>query len=546
MIDKLSKNLKSILGDSYLYYLIYRLIYFLKVFFVLKPNISRSFNSETIPIKTIQQPRPKIIVPILETNHNLNFHILAMAKAFTLRGYDVVVIICDEYLPACEIKSCRTTSKMNPCFACNVKRRHLLDIFNLEYLTLSEIFSDIENPEDYGKKILIDYLIDKNSFDITIEDSVTRHFYGDEFSYDDAEVNKVREAHTKTAYMSLLLGEILFKRYSPEIIFNSMMTYSAWGPLFNFFEHNGVAPITLSMTHFDFNSIRLNNFSIFRNKNIYNRFLKDRGHKALTQDEDIDLNSFLDNRIQGNDDLAKEWDFFQNSSMSDLGIKKNKKNVFLFTNIPWDTGLNEFAGPFEDVLDWVNKTIEHFSDNKEIDIWIKTHPAEVRGPSKSSKTVSEYIKTNYPDLPKNIHVINADTGINTYNLFKYIDLGVVLTGTLGLEMALEDIPVISAGISPCYGLGILSEPNSVESYFEAIKSGKNLITKKNELRLFCYFYFIHQCFRWPLTKRSFGDDFTGYEFTSINALQAGQIKDLDIIFDEIENLVEDFKANHKK
>ena len=45
-------------------------------------------------------------------------------------------------------------------------------------------------------------------------------------------------------------------------------------------------------------------------------------------------------------------------------------------------------------------------------------------------------------------------------------LGVILTGTLGLEMALDGIPVVSAGINPSdYGLGLLSEPKDIDELF---------------------------------------------------------------------------------
>ena len=70
--------------------------------------------------------------------------------------------------------------------------------------------------------------------------------------------------------------------------------------------------------------------------------------------------------------------------------------------------------------------------------------------------------------------------------------------------------------------------------------------KKNidDLRLFCYFYFIHQSFNWPLNTKSFGNDFNGYDFNSLAELMPDNNKDLDIIFDEIDALVEDFRMNY--
>ncbi len=546
MISKFSLKIKQILGDGYLYSLIYRIVYFLKVFFIIKPNISKSLKSNSIELIHVNEERPLVVVPLLETNHYMHLHILAMAKAFSLRGYDILVIVCDEYLPACEIKNCRMSQSLNPCFKCTTNRSLLTKSFGLRTLTLSSIFSDIEDPVGYGKKTFEDYSLDVEKFDLIVEDSVTRHFYGAEMSFDPKEVSKIRAGHKETAYISLALGEILLKEYSPSICFNIMMVYTAWGPLIDLFESAGIAPITLSMTQFNFNAIRLNNADLFRHKRTYQRFLDNRGNIGLSNDESKALDSFLINRKTGNDDLMKEWNYFQDSSVEDLGINKDKKNVFLFTNLPWDQGLGEFAGIFDDVLDWVYKTIEHFKYDEEIDIWIKPHPVEVRGPAKSGKTVTEFISTEYQELPDNIHIINADDGINTYSLYKHIDVGVVLTGTIGLEMALDGIPVVSAGVNPCYGLGILSEPGTESDYYKAITSDSNLIDDMNDLRLFSYFYFIHQCLKWPLTKRSHGDNFTDYEFSSSDDLKTGNMEDLDIIFDEIENLVEDFNANHKK
>ena len=126
-------------------------------------------------------------------------------------------------------------------------------------------------------------------------------------------------------------------------------------------------------------------------------------------------------------------------------------------------------------------------------------------------------------------------------------MGIVLTGTLGLEMALDGIPVISAGINPCYGLGLLSEPKTQDEYFklfDTLKDRHDNAQKIKDLKLFCYFYFIHQSFKWPLTKQSFGDNFYGYNFDSLSELKPGNNKDLDIIFNEIDILVEDFKKNY--
>ena len=106
MIKKLNEKLKSLIGESRLYFLIYKIVFLTRVLFFIKPNLSRSLHSNLIPVININdESKPLVVVPILETNHYTHFHILAMAKAFSLRDYRVLVVVCDEYLPECEIKN---------------------------------------------------------------------------------------------------------------------------------------------------------------------------------------------------------------------------------------------------------------------------------------------------------------------------------------------------------------------------------------------------------------------------------------------------------
>ena len=111
-------------------------------------------------------------------------------------------------------------------------------------------------------------------------------------------------------------------------------------------------------------------------------------------------------------------------------------------------------------------------------------------------------------------------------------------------MALDDIPVVSAGINPCHGLGLLSEPKDIDSYFDAIISSDNISYEKTQLECFCYFYFIHQNFRWLLSNKSFGDNFSGFTIKHADQLSRGKIDSLDAIFDEIKFLIADYKENN--
>ena len=285
MIYQMFQKFRKHFGNTYLFYLLYRVALWIRVSFIIKPRFSRSLSTDFIPVEGITSKGPVVVVPLLETSHFQHFHVLAMAKAFSLRGYEVLVVVCDEYLPACEIKSCRTNKKSNYCSSCTTNRSHILDLFGLNYVKMSTILSDVLDPVSRGKQVFSSYSMDKERFDMIIEDSVTRYFYGAEDTFDINLVNEVRAGHSKTAYISLALGDVLLKRYGPAICFNNMNVYSAWGPLFNLLESQGVIPIILSMTQFNINAIRLNHFALFRDKRKFERFLISRDYSLLIDSE---------------------------------------------------------------------------------------------------------------------------------------------------------------------------------------------------------------------------------------------------------------------
>ena len=155
-------------------------------------------------------------------------------------------------------------------------------------------------------------------------------------------------------------------------------------------------------------------------------------------------------------------------------------------------------------------------------------------PQKSKKGVIDFIYEKYPKLPENVTIINPELKIKTYDLFKFIDLGVIFNGTLGLEMMLFKIPVVSTGITTHGGLSFAMEPENIEDY-------KKLLTKKintdkvdyDKLELFAYFYFIKTLIPWKLTDTVFSNKFVGFNITDLDDLTPGNDPYLDHICNNI-------------
>jgi len=110
--------------------------------------------------------------------------------------------------------------------------------------------------------------------------------------------------------------------------------------------------------------------------------------------------------------------------------------------------------------------------------------------------------------------------ILTYDLFEYIDVGLVFNGTIGLEMILNDIPVIACGKTPYSNLDLVSEPKNQDEYEEFLLDHKKTIKPKKDMaELFAYFYFIKTLIPWRLNESVYGDDnFNGFKIDTLEDL----------------------------
>jgi hypothetical protein len=134
----------------------------------------------------------------------------------------------------------------------------------------------------------------------------------------------------------------------------------------------------------------------------------------------------------------------------------------MFTNLIWDASLEGDKTPFDDAFEWIADTIEWFIGNPDYRLIIKVHPAEAkRG---TNEGVAEWIRETYGELPANISILPPDTSVNTYRMLDDIDVALVFTSTVGLEMAYNGGPSIVAGDTHYRGHGFTFDATSREEY----------------------------------------------------------------------------------
>jgi hypothetical protein len=141
--------------------------------------------------------------------------------------------------------------------------------------------------------------------------------------------------------------------------------------------------------------------------------------------------------------------------------------VLLAANVLGDSltlGRNIFA---ESMSEWITLTVRFFADRPDVQLVIRVHPGEKLVPQ--AKSMGTVVREALPEIPSHIHLIGALDNVNTYDLIEIADLGLAYTTTVGVETAMNGIPVISCGETHYRGRGFTLDPNSWEEYFSTLE-----------------------------------------------------------------------------
>ena len=141
--------------------------------------------------------------------------------------------------------------------------------------------------------------------------------------------------------------------------------------------------------------------------------------------------------------------------------------VLLAANVLGDSltlGRNIFA---ESMSEWITRTVRYFAKRTDVQLVVRIHPGEKIVPQ--AKSMGTVVREALPELPVHIHVIGALDNVNTYDLIEIANLGLAYTTTVGVETAMNGIPVISCGDTHYRGRGFTIDPNSWDEYFAVLE-----------------------------------------------------------------------------
>jgi hypothetical protein len=164
------------------------------------------------------------------------------------------------------------------------------------------------------------------------------------------------------------------------------------------------------------------------------------------------------------------WQYFSSQGAEEtrktLGLD-NRPIVLLAANVLGDSltlGRNIFAESSE----WITRTVQYFAKRTDVQLVVRVHPGEKIVPQ--AKSMGTVVREALPELPSHIHIIGALDNVNTYDLIEIANLGLAYTTTVGVETAMNGIPVIACGETHYRKRGFTLDPNTWDEYFTTLEN----------------------------------------------------------------------------
>lgn len=398
---------------------------------------------------------------------------LYIAKLIETENYNVTVLICDGLNSFCDSHSLNSDIQIDICKECRFNVKKICEYHGIDYISMNDYVRTnktnkvIQSPIDNFSESEL------NNF---VECSVVRHLRSNNKNDSDWEIveNKFKN--------SLRNVDNFFKKY----FFENDFDY--------FFVLNGQFANSKLFTNYA--QLLKKKFITYERGNIKNTLVFSKNKNAVPFDMsyilkdssikiDIELlKKYLNTRSKvgnGHVPFYTEIDDNIDSIKKKLGVRYDNKTFVLFTNLIWDSSVYGQDTIFQDMYDWIFKTIVFFIKNESLSLIIRIHPAEEKITWwKTRYTTEDFINEKFADLPSNIKIINPSDPTSSYSLMKISDVGLVYTSTTGLEMALENKPVIISANAHYSNLNLMFEPKNIEEYYSLLEQTLKPIERQIE------------------------------------------------------------------
>jgi len=282
---------------------------------------------------------------------------------------------------------------------------------------------------------------------------------------------------------TVLLAEKLLAEFKPDLSFIHEPNYAVRGALTDTAVKMGINIIQVAGTPRD-DALIFKRLNPATRREHPNSLMPDTmigvSKERWTERKEKELSSIFTKRYDGTWFLQSRnqintRDFTSNETIQKLGLDPYKKTAVVFSHVLWDANLFYGEDLFEDYRDWFVKTVDAAVKNPEVNWIIKLHPANLwkRQQQRVEGEYSEFSllrrSLGEPEMfPKHVHFLLPETNISTPSLFRLLDVGITVRGTISAELPCWGKPVLTAGTGRCHGHGFTIDSSTKEEYLQRL------------------------------------------------------------------------------
>lgn len=141
--------------------------------------------------------------------------------------------------------------------------------------------------------------------------------------------------------------------------------------------------------------------------------------------------------------------------------------VGVFSNVAFDSARFGGGPAFPDMFAWLHACVDRARTHPQTLFLVKAHPAELTFVESTPEAwrVGQSLRGAIASAP-NVRFIPPDDPVSPYVLYGLIGAGLVNTSSVGLEMALHGLPVLTSGAGVHYEQdGVVIVPRDRDDYF---------------------------------------------------------------------------------
>jgi hypothetical protein len=219
----------------------------------------------------------------------------------------------------------------------------------------------------------------------------------------------------------------------------------------------------------------------------------------------------------------------------ELQLDSSKPTAVLFSHVLWDANLFYGKDLFENYGEWFIETVKAAVANPRLNWLVKLHPANI-WKRKLSGVSDEYgelrmIREKVGELPPYLRILPPDTRISTLSLFRTIDAGITVRGSIGYELPCFGVPVVTAGTGRYSGFGFTEDHANRASYLNMLAHLENVgrldASRIHRARVHAHALFIRRPWLYDSFKSEIGSDVSNPLFQNVSLAVAANHQDLD-------------------